>query len=337
MANETNGGNNIAKKVLQTISNFREINLIVIILALSVILSITTPSFLKPLNLRSVSMGFATNVIVVIGMALVIICGGIDLSVGSVLCLSCSLTTVLFKAGCPFFLASAAGLGISILCGVFNGVLIAYYDMAPFIVTMSMMQIARGLGYILTTGTSIALVNQLPPAFRFIGAGILGNLVPFLVVLCVLIGIIADVIFRKTPLLRTVYYVGSNSKAAAFSGINVKKVKVSAYIASALLAGIGGQMTLSRFNYSSPTFGNGLEMTMIAGCVIGGVSMEGGEGTVLGSMLGVVLLSIISNGLILLDVSVYWQQFITGLILITAVSLDYFRVRRQASRVKKIA
>jgi ribose transport system permease protein len=197
-----------------------------------------------------------------------------------------------------------------------------------------MMYIARGLGYILTTGTSIALVNKLPDAFRFIGSGIIGKNIPFLVVLCVVIGIIADILFRKSPVLRLAYYVGSNAKAAAFSGINVKRVKLVVYIVSGLLAGVAGQMTLSRFNYSSPVFGNGLEMTMIAGCVIGGVSMEGGEGTVLGSILGVVLLSLISNGLILLNVSVYWQQFISGCILIIAVSLDYFRVRRAANKLK---
>jgi ribose transport system permease protein len=196
---------------------------------------------------------------------------------------------------------------------------------------MSMMSIARGIGYILTTGTSISLVNKLPAGFKFIGSGSLGVL-PFLVVVCVLVGLIADVLFRKSPLLRLAYYVGSNSKAAAFSGIPVRRVKLWVYIFSALLSGIAGLMFLSRFSYSSPVAGSGLEMTMIAGCVIGGVSMEGGEGTVLGSMLGVVLLSLISNGLILLSVSVYWQQFISGCILIAAVSLDYYRIRRAAMK-----
>ena len=322
-------------KILHNVAAFREINLIGIILTLGIVLTVFTPSFLSVMNLRSVSIGFATNCITVIGMALVIICGGIDLAVGSVLSLSCALSTVLFVQGVPFPIASVAGIGISVLCGVFNGVLIAYYDMAPFIVTMSMMYIARGLGYILTTGTSIALVNKLPDWFRFIGSGIIGKNIPFLVVLCVLIGIIADVMFRKSPLLRLAYYVGSNTKAAAFSGINVRRVKLVVYVISGLLAGIAGQMTLSRFSYSSPVFGNGLEMTMIASCVIGGVSMEGGEGTVLGSMFGVVLLSLISNGLILLNVSVYWQQFISGCILIIAVSLDYFRVRRAAHKLEQ--
>ena len=320
--------------LIRKIGNFREINLIVIIFVLGIVMSVLSPSFLTVLNMRSVSIGFATNCVTVIGMALVIICGGIDLSVGSVLAFSCALTTVLFVKGVPLAVASAAGLGASVLCGVFNGVLIASYDMPPFIVTMSMMSIARGLVYILTTGTSISLVNKLPPAFKFIGSGNIGS-IPFLVVICVLAGHAADVLFRKSPVLRLAYYVGSNSRAAAFSGIAVKKVKLAVYIVSALLSGMAGQMFLSRFSYSSPVAGNGLEMIMIAGCVIGGVSMEGGEGTVLGSMLGVVLLSLINNGLILLNVSVYWQQFISGCILIIAVSLDYFRFRRAARKLKQ--
>ena len=177
---------NYFNNILSKISNFREINLIGIIIILGIILTISTTSFFSVMNLRSVSMGFATNCITVIGMALVIICGGIDLAVGSVLSLSCALTTVLFVQGVPLPVASAAGIAMSVICGAFSGVMIAYYDMAPFIVTMSMMYIARGLGYILTTGTSIALVNKLPEWFRFIGAGIIGKNLPFLVILCVL-------------------------------------------------------------------------------------------------------------------------------------------------------
>ncbi|MDR1930189.1 MAG: ABC transporter permease [Treponema sp.] len=291
------------------------------------ILSFASPAFLTALNLRSVGIGFATNCIVVIGMAMVIICGGIDLSVGSVLCLSCALSGSLFYNGMPMPWASAAGIAASILCGVFCGFLISYHNMPPFIVTMAMMSIARGVAYILTTGTSISLINKLPPGFKFVGSGSIGP-IPFIVLICAVVGLIADILFRKLPLLRLVYYVGSNERAAAFSGITVRKVKLYVYIISALLAGLAGQLFLSRFSYATPVAGNGLELIMIAGCVIGGVSMEGGEGTVLGSILGIVMLSLINNALILLNVSVYWQQFVSGCILITAVWLDFYRVRR---------
>jgi ribose transport system permease protein len=315
------------RNVVRKVSEFREINLILIILILGIALSFASPAFLTVLNLRSVGIGFATNCIVVIGMALVIISGGIDLSVGSVLCLSCALSGYMFYNGVPMLWCSIAGIAASILCGIFVGVLISYNNMPPFIVSMAMMSIARGIAYILTTGTSISLINKLPAGFKFIGSGNIGPF-PFIVIICVIIGLIADILFRKLPLLRLVFYVGSNEKAAAFSGIKVKKVKLYVYIISALLSGLAGQLFLSRFSYATPVAGNGLELTMIAGCVIGGVSMEGGEGTVLGSILGVVLLSIINNALILLNVSVYWQQFVSGCILITAVWLDYYRIKR---------
>jgi ribose transport system permease protein len=318
---------NPSKGIFKMVAEFREINLIVIILVLGVVLSFASPAFLTAMNLRSVGIGFATNCIVVIGMALVIIGGGIDLSVGSVLCLSCAFSGYLVYNGVPMVWASLAGIVSSILCGVFCGFLISYHNMPPFIVSMSMMSIARGIAYILTTGTSISLIGKLPAGFKFIGSGSIGP-APFIVVICIIMGLIADVLFRKLPLLRLVYYVGSNEKAAAFSGIKVKKVKLYVYIISALLSGLAGQLFLSRFSYATPVAGNGLELIMIAGCVIGGVSMEGGEGTVLGSILGVVMLSLINNALILLNISVYWQQFVSGCILITAVWLDYYRVRR---------
>ncbi|MDR1133600.1 MAG: ABC transporter permease [Synergistaceae bacterium] len=322
--------------VLRKIMNFREINLIFIILVLVAVLWWLKPAFVSELNLRSLTINLATNLVVVIGMALVIISGGIDLSVGSVVALSSAVTTVLFRDGMPVAAASVCGLLVSVCCGVFNGYLVAYHKLPPFIVSMSMMSIARGLCYILTTGTSISLVNKLPQWFNFIGGGYIGK-APFLVLTCVALGLIADVLFRKSPILRLVYYVGSNERAAAFSGISTRRVKLAVYVTTALLSGIAGQMFLSRFSYATPNVGNGLELTMIASCCIGGVSMEGGEGTVLGSMLGVVLMALITNGMILNEVSVYWQQFVMGVILISAVILDYVRVRRAAARKSREA
>lgn len=318
--------------IFRIIKDFRETNLIIIILALGVILSIASPAFLTASNLRSVSVSFAIDCIVVIGMSLVIISGGIDLSVGAVLALSCALSAVLYKSGLPFIICILAGVIASLLCGLFNGYLISRQKMAPFIVTLAMMSIARGICFILTTGSPISLVNQLPAGFKYLGSGSLFGF-PIIVIIAMLIVIVADILFRKSPLLRQVYYSGSNEKAAIFSGIKVSKVKLLVYVFSSLLCGLAGLLFLSRFSYSSPVAGNGLELTMIAGCVIGGISMEGGEGTVLGSVLGVIMLSLINNGLVLLNISVYWQQFIGGVILISAVWLDYYRIR---SRSKKL-
>jgi ribose transport system permease protein len=317
--------------IARRITNFREFNLILIIILIGVVLSIATPSFLTSSNLRAVAVSFALDCIVVIGMSLTIISGGIDLSVGAVLSLSCALTAVLFQTGLPFVVCALAGMLASLGCGVFNGFLIAKQKMAPFIVTLAMMSIARGIGFVLTTGSPISLVNKLPPAFKYLGSGVLAGF-PVVVLISVVLVIIADVLFRRSPLLRLVYYSGSNEKAAVFSGLNVPKIKFLGYVVTALLCGVAGLLFLSRFSYSSPVAGMGLELTMIAGCVIGGISMEGGEGTVLGSVLGVILLSLINNGLILLSVSVYWQQFIGGCILITAVWLDYYRNRGRSKK-----
>ena len=320
------------KSIFRKIRDFREINLIFIIIALGVLLWIFTESFMTPSNLRSVSVSFALDCIVVIGMSLVIISGGIDLSVGAVLALACTLTAVLYLDGMPFILCALIGLSASVLCGLFNGFLIAKQKMAPFIVTLAMMGIARGICFIITTGTPISLVNKLPAGFKYLGAGSIGGF-PVLVLISFIIVFIADLLFRKSPLLRQVYYSGSNEKAAIFSGIKVTKVKLLVYVFSSFLCGIAGLLFLSRFSFASPVAGQGLELTMIAGCVIGGISMEGGEGTVLGSVLGIIMLSLINNGLILLNVSVYWQQFIGGIILISAVWLDYYRVSRRNKKL----
>ena len=319
--------------IFRIIRDFRETNLTLIIVGIGVVLSIGTPSFLTSANIRAVSVSFALDCIVVIGMSLIIISGGIDLSVGAVLSLSCALTAVLFQNGVPFVLCVLGGIIASVLCGAFNGYLISRQKMAPFIVTLAMMSIARGLCFVLTTGSPISLVNKLPPVFKYLGSGRIVGF-PVVVIIAFVLVVIADLLFRRSPLLRLVYYSGSNEKAAVYSGINVPKVKFLGYVFSSLLCGIAGLLFLSRFSYSSPVAGSGLELTMIAGCVIGGISMEGGEGTVLGSVLGVILLSLINNALILLSVSVYWQQLISGSILITAVWLDYYRVRRRNKKLK---
>ena len=318
----------VARKmgIFRRIRDFRETNLILIIIGIGVILSIATPSFFTSANISSVSVSFALDTIVVIGMSLIIISGGIDLSVGAVLSLSCALTAVLFQSGVPFILCVLSGIIASVLCGAFNGYLISRQKMAPFIVTLAMMGIARGLCFVLTTGSPISLVNKLPPVFKYLGSGRIEGF-PVVVIIAFILVVVADTLFRRSPMLRLVYYSGSNEKAAVYSGINVPKVKFLGYIFTSLLCGIAGLLFLSRFSYSSPVAGSGLELTMIAGCVIGGISMEGGEGTILGSVLGVILLSLINNGLILLSVSVYWQQLISGSILITAVWFDYYRVR----------
>ncbi len=318
--------------MFNSLKNFREGTLILIILFLGVILSAVSPVFLTSANLRALFISVALDCIVVIGMSLVIISGGIDLSVGAVMALSCSLSAVLYVKGVPFIFCVIVGVIASLLCGLFNGFLISKQKMTPFIVTLATMTIARGLSFIITQGYNISLTNKLPPVFKALGSGSIVR-IPNLVIISFIFIIIFDVLFRKSPLFRLVFYSGSNEKAALFSGINVSKVKMMAYIFSSALCGLAGILFLSRFSYASAIVGTGMELNMIAGCVIGGISMEGGQGTVLGSALGLIMLAIITNGLVLMNISIYWQQFVSGIILITAVWLDYYRNRIKDRRV----
>lgn len=319
------------KSFFGKLRDFREGTLILIILVLCVLLWILSPSFLTASNLKSVAVGFSIDAIVVVGMALVIISGGIDLSVGSVLALSAVVIASLYANGTPLIFAVFAGIGTSAVCGLFNAFFIGIQKMAPFIVSLAMMSIARGMCYIITQGRSISLTGMLPAGFKSLGSGhILG--IPIIVIILVIVIVISDILFRKSPILRQVFYTGSNDKAATYSGVNVTKVRFGVYLACSLLCGFAGMLMFSRFSYASASAGGGMELTMIAGCVIGGVSMEGGEGTVLGSVLGIILLALITNGLVLLNISVYWQTFISGIILILAVWLDY---SRNKARTKK--
>jgi ribose transport system permease protein len=190
------------------------------------------------------------------------------------------------------------------------------------------MSVARGIAYVITEGAPVSIVG-LSPSFTFLGQGsFLG--IPMLVVILAVIVIIGDILLRKAVAFRQIYYVGSNEKAARLSGIHVNKVKLWVYMICALLAGIAGVLTLARFSVATPTAGTGMELRAIAACVIGGASLTGGEGTIFGSLLGVVLVGLMNNALVLLNVSVYWQSLVTGLVLIVAVLIDVWANKRKA-------
>lgn len=331
MNNQTQGLSS-NKRILGKLSDFREGTLLLIIIAFCVLLWILSPSFLSASNLKAVAVGFSIDAIVVVGMALVIISGGIDLSVGSVLALSTVIIASLYFNGAPLILAILAAIGVSVICGLFNAYFIGMQNMPPFIVSLAMMSIARGLCYIITEGRSISLTGKLPAGFKSLGSGHIFG-IPIILIILVVFIVISDILFRKSPVLRQVFYTGSNSKAAAYSGVNVTRAKFGVYLACSILCGLAGMLMFSRFSYASPSAGGGMELTMIAGCVIGGISMEGGEGTVLGAVLGIILLALITNGLVLLNISVYWQQFISGVILILAVWLDYSRNKARSKKI----
>ena len=189
------------------------------------------------------------------------------------------------------------------------------------IATLATMQIGRGLALVLTGGSTVSIRN-VPGWFTFIGTGMIGP-IPFMIVLFIVTVVVMDFLMRKNQSFRKIYYIGSNENSARLSGISVFKHRMLVYIACSLFATVAGIITTSRFSVSSPTSGEGAEMTAIAAAVIGGASTNGGEGTVFGSLLGLILLNLITNALVLLNVSVYWQKLITGIILLLAVFIDF--------------
>ena len=309
------------------IFQLREMNLILIILALIVFLSLTNTFFPRWSNIRIILGSLSIDGIIVIGMALILISGGIDLSVGSMMCLSMTIIATLFLRGINPWIASVISLIICGGIGAFMGILVTKLQLSHFIVSLCFMGICRGIVHTLTTGTPISLVRVLgdAPAFRFLGQGQVGGMIHMSVLIFMVIAIISELFVRRSMLLRMVFYTGSNAKAAAYSGINVDHVKILTSMACSMFAALTGVIYVVRFSGVPITAGIGLELTAIASAVIGGVSMNGGKGSVLGAVLGLALMALVQNALTLFNVPAFWQELIRYLIVLTAVSIDALR------------
>jgi ribose transport system permease protein len=318
--------------VVRSVASFREAGIILIIFIVCFILSLLTPHFLTRDNLITTAIGLSADGIMVIGMTVALVSGGFDLSVGSIMGLSGVTAGILYLEGMNIWIACIIALIVGMVCGLVNGFFIGIVGLNPLITTLGMMGIARGAAYVLTQGSPLSLF-AIPKSFAFLGEGkILG--IPVIVFLFFAMAIIGDFLLRRSEPIRRVFYVGSNEKAAILSGINASKVKIGVFILTATLSSIAGILSLARFTVAAPTAGLGSELRVISAAVIGGASLNGGEGTILGAVLGVILLNIISNGLILLNVSVYWQDLINGIILIIAVTFDYISHKNKLKRLK---
>ncbi|CAH2394734.1 ABC transporter permease [Mesorhizobium ventifaucium] len=310
------------------LGSMREAGLIAIMLALCVAMTFASPHFLTWGNFRAMLMSFSIEGIVVVGMTILLIVGGIDLSVGSVVCFSMVVSGALFLMGLEPWTASLLGIGASALIGAVMGFFVTVIGLNHFITSLAAMVIVRGLCLVITKGTPLSLFT-LPPGFKAIGQGSFGN-VPYVIVIFIVVVAIFDFLLRRATAFRKVFYTGSNEKAAQFSGIKTKQVKFWVTVLCSTLAGFAGVIYMSRFGAATPTFGAGMELNIIAAAVIGGASLNGGSGTIFGAILGMALLSVVTSSLILLDVSVYWQDMIKGCILLAAVSIDHFLHRRKS-------
>lgn len=318
----------------RTVASIREATVIFIIILIGFAISLFSPHFLTEENIMSTAIGFSADGIITVGMTIALVSGGFDFSVGSVMSLSSVTAGSLYLSGVNIWLSCLLALLFGMLFGLINGFFIGKIGLNPFITTLAVMGIARGASYVITQGSPISLYG-VSKSFQFIGQGkILG--IPFIVAIFIIIAVIGDFMMRKSEPLRKVFYTGSNEKAAISSGIDTKKIKMGVYLLVAALSSVAGILTLARFNVAAPTTGLGADESMrsISAAVIGGASLSGGEGTILGSVLGLILLNIINNGLILLNVPVYWQDFINGVILLAAVTIDFISHQNRIKRYK---
>ncbi|GHU63265.1 monosaccharide-transporting ATPase [Clostridia bacterium] len=315
------------------ITQMREFSILMFLIGVIVVMSIVTPNFAKIDTLVNVLYNISTDGIIVIGMTAALICGGFDLSVGAILGFTCATTAQLFlKFHLNIWVAALLSIAIAIGIGAANGFFITKLKLSSFITTLAMMGIVRGAIYVVTKGVTLS-VKAADPTFLAIGKGKLFGVIPNLGIICIILVIVFDILMRRSKLFRKVYYSGSSEKAARMSGINTTKVTFGVFVFTAGLAGVCGVLSLMRFSMSAPTLGTGTEMLVISAAVIGGCSLNGGEGSVLGAILGVILLTIVSSSMTLLHVSTFWQQLVTSLILLIAVSVDSISEKAKAKKL----
>jgi ribose transport system permease protein len=312
-------------------SSVKELNILIALIALSTFLTFASPYFLTADNALGVARAFSLTAIAAIGQTMVIITGGIDLSVGSVLALSGLSTGMLLATGWPLVPSVVAGLLVGMIFGACNGLLITRVGLPPFIATLGMLSIGRGLVYVLTKGYPVT-VPRGEDLLLQVGQGYVG-IVPVPVIIMLVITVIATLFLSKTTLGRYVYAVGGNEEAARLAGINVGRVKMFVYTISGLLAAVSGIILLSRLVSAQPSAGLGFELPVIAAAIIGGTSLVGGEGTVLGAVLGAAIIGVLENGMVLLGVNTYAQQAVTGAVILVAVGLDMWQKRRRQRAV----
>ncbi|HUV84494.1 MAG TPA: ABC transporter permease [Methanosarcinales archaeon] len=318
-------GNKLNKSVsYNKISGFRELPLLIVILVIGIILSFISPNFLNAQNIIAVLLGGSFDAIVAVSMTLLLISGGFDLSIGSVAGFGGVMAGKMLVYGQGPVVAVIVGILSGAFVGLVNGFIIAKIKVNPLITTLAMLSIVRGTIYIITKGLGIP---TLPDNFNIIAQKkFYGFQTPIIIMIIFII--LAEIFFRKSVFFKQYYFIGGNEESARLSGIRVDYLRILTYVISGTLAALSGILMASRMGGAISTAGTGMELRIITACVIGGCSLAGGEGTMLGSFLGVLLMVLVVNAFNLLGVSVYWQQAVMGTILLVAVLIDVLRRRR---------
>lgn len=302
----------------------RNLASIAALLVLCIVLSITTDTFLVPTNLLSMLRQSSVNCLIAFGITCVLICGGIDLSVGSCAAAAGVITVTMANAGIPLPVCIITALAFGAVLGLFNGYVVSHTTIPPFIVTLSTQIIVRGLGYVLTGGQPTQCNNE---TFNLIGTGSLFG-IPSTVYIVGFVFIVLFFIMNRTGFGRHVYATGGNPEAAKYAGVNNKSVQMRVFMMSGILAALAGIVLAARLYSGQPSVGEGFERDAIAASVLGGTSFNGGVGTLGGTVIGAMIIGILNNGMNLLRINSYWQFVVRGCVILGAVYIDFLKKAR---------
>ena len=309
---------------MEKIKKFDQLGIVVVLVALVLIVGFNNSVFFSSDNIINIFRSTSFVFLIGIAMTFVLITGGLDLSVGSVMAMGGILSAMAATNGMPLLISVIIGLAFGFGIGLVNGILIVKLNIPALIVTLGMMYVCEGLVLIITQGKP---VYPLPDDFKLMGQGSVGP-IPNVVVISAVIAVIASIVLLKTRYGRSVYAVGGNRETTRLAGININMVQISVYILCSMAAALAGILMAGRLNSAQPSAGSGYELTVIAAVIIGGTSMFGGSGNVLGTLIGALLMTVIENGMLLMKISAYWQSLVIGVIIIFAVGLDQYRRKK---------
>lgn len=306
----------------------QQIALIVVCVVLAIGMQLNYPRFLSGANVEVMLINFVSEGIMALGMTIVMITGGIDISVAAVIQFSAIIVAMLLKAGLPLPVAIVLTLAVAALIGVFNATIINLFKVHPFIVTLGTLLTLRGIDLVITKGTTI---SGLPKAFTFIGQKDLGGIRVSLIIFVVL-ALIIGYFLKNHRYLQQAYFIGGNRRSARMSGIKVERFIIFAFALNAMLAGVAGIIICSQYGAASVSYGQNAELRTIAATAIGGASLSGGTGSIFGTVLGVIFLAMIYNAFNMTGVNTYWQDVAIGTMLLAAVFLGEYLKRRRVTR-----
>lgn len=308
---------------------WNDMGIILTLIAMILFFSVFTKSFFTLRNFTNVARQISVTGICAVGMTMVILTGGIDLSVGSVIGIVSALTAVMLRAGCPIFVAIAAALALGVFIGFINASCINYLLIPPMITTLAVQISLRGAVYLITGGMP---VYGIPEGFKVLGQGQIW-IVPISAIIMVLVFIAGYLILGKSPFGRHIYGIGGSVETARLSGVNIKKELYKMYMLVGALAALAGLILTSRVNSGQPNSGDGYEMDIITAVVLGGVSVSGGEGKLGKVIIGVIFMGVLANGMMMMNINEYWQRVVKGIVLLVAVAVD-IRAKNKANAVR---